>query len=279
MELVDVFPTINDILGAPKFEKTKYCKPPGPNVELPNVVCNTFQGKSLARAVLGTIWDNSPKAKKIHAKSKMPRKPKRKSFFGGSLDGRKLRDSNSTRFIKSEYGSWKGSHNVDRGTYVLGEEVMTTNSVQYDKKFSITQSWRCAPKEIALAHKNDHSIWNGTDLTVYSRARRTEWVDCDKTMKNPNILSYMGYSIRTADYRYTAWFPFDNKKALTLIDSELFEEEVISPLAPHTRNENNDRYEDCSAFYFLFFVIHFRLFLFFLLLLRHAEDVHCYSLF
>jgi hypothetical protein len=44
------------------------------------------------------------------------------------------------------------------------------------------------------------------------------------------ILSYMGYSLRTSDYRYTAWFPFDNDKATPKIDAELFEEEVSASL-------------------------------------------------
>jgi hypothetical protein len=229
VELIDVFPTINDILGAPKFEKAKYCTSPKEGIELPHVVCNTFQGKSLARAVLGTVWDHSPKAKKLNAKSKQPRKSKKKSFFGGSIDGRRLRDVNSTRVQKHEYGAWKGSNYIDRGTYGSNAGVMTTNSVQYDKKFSVTQSWRCAPVDLALANKNSHKVWNHTDFTHYSMKRASPWVDCDKNINKPGvILSYMGYSLRTSDYRYTAWFPFDNDKATPKIDAELFEEEVIA---------------------------------------------------
>jgi hypothetical protein len=225
VELIDVFPTINDILGAPKFEKSKHCKAPGNNVDFPYVVCNTFQGKSLARAILGNVWDHSPKAKKLNAKSKQPRKSKKRSFFGGSIDGRRLRDSNFTR--KHEYGSWKGSNYIDRGNYGSIDGALTTNSVQYEKKFSITQSWRCAEIGLGLANKNSHKVWNGTDPTSYSMRRDSPWIDCDKTINKPNeILSYMGYSIRTSDYRYTAWFPFDNTKAMPRIDAELFEEEV-----------------------------------------------------
>ena len=42
----------------------------------------------------------------------------------------------------------------------------------------------------------------------------------------PVIFSVMGYSIRTAKYRYTAWFFYSWTLALPILDVDPFEEEV-----------------------------------------------------
>lgn len=48
VELLDIYPTINDILKAP-YDKSNICKE--------GTVCNTLQGKSLANLVLGNDWN------------------------------------------------------------------------------------------------------------------------------------------------------------------------------------------------------------------------------
>ena len=129
---------------------------------------------------------------------------------------------------KNEYGMWKGRSGntlIDRGTFLDGP--LTTNSVKYNRNFSITQSWRCSPKIIALNNRNDPVKLNAT-RTVSSRVvgRTSAWVDCDKSKYSPQTISIMGYSIRTWEFRYTAWFHYDWDKALPILDQPLFEEEV-----------------------------------------------------
>jgi hypothetical protein len=55
VELLDIYPTINDILGAPYDEK---------NICIPGTVCSKLQGKSLANLVLGKDWNIKKKKKK-----------------------------------------------------------------------------------------------------------------------------------------------------------------------------------------------------------------------
>jgi hypothetical protein len=234
VELIDVFPTINDILVAPKFDKAKYCKPPnppgpktGPAIDLPYVVCNPLQGKSLARAVLGSVWDQSAMAGRMNSRTKKSRK----SGFFNFLTGREralLSLNSSSPMKKNEYGVWKGRSGktlIDRGVFLDGP--LTTNSVIYNRNFSITQSWRCSPKIIALTNRNDPVKLNATRTVSFRAASRmSAWVDCDKNKYSPHTLSIMGYSIRTREFRYTAWFHYDWIKALPLLHRPLFEEEV-----------------------------------------------------
>lgn len=234
VELIDIFPTINDILVAPKFDKAKYCKPPNPpgsetspSIDLPYVVCNPLQGKSLARAVLGSVWDQSAMAGKINSKTKKSRKNGFFNFFTGRERSLSLLDT-PPPMKKNEYGVWKGRSGktfIDRGVFLDGP--LTTNSVTYNRNFSITQSWRCSPKSIALNNRNDPVKLNATRTVSYRAvSRRSAWVDCDKKKYSPDTLSIMGYSIRTREFRYTAWFHFNWDKALPILDVPLFEEEV-----------------------------------------------------
>ena len=252
MELIDIFPTINDILVAPKFDKSKYCKAPSPKVHLPDVVCNPLQGKSLARAVLGTVWDESALAWKINSRSKKNKKKGFLNLFGGDRK-RNLRLSNYSSppmimMKKNEYGAWKGKGGVhtviDRGI-ISTTEPLTTNSVKFTRDFSITQSWRCSPREIAINNRNNPLKLNVTKTVSFRpEDRNSMWVDCDKSKYSPTILSIMGYSIRTRDFRYTAWYHYDWHKALPKLDDPLFEEEVRS---------------FCFLFYFIlfYFILHF----------------------
>ena len=234
VELIDIFPTINDILVAPKFDKAKYCKPPnppghktGPAINLPYVVCNPLQGKSLARAVLGSVWDQSAMPGKMNSRTKKSRKNGLFNFLTGRERGLLLLNLSSP-MKKKEYGVWKGRSGqtlIDRGVFLDGP--LTTNSVMYNRNFSITQSWRCSPKIIALNNRNDPAKLNATRTVSFKAAsRRSAWVDCDKSKFSPFTMSIMGYSIRTREFRYTAWFHYDWNNALPILDKPLFEEEV-----------------------------------------------------
>jgi hypothetical protein len=65
-----------------------------------------------------------------------------------------------------------------------------------------------------------------------TKAKRpfSKWFDCDKTL-DPDAndeISVMGYSFRYTDFRYNAWFFYDRKLCLPLLDEPLYDEEVCS---------------------------------------------------
>lgn len=183
--------------------------------------------------MLGTVWDESAVAWKLNSRSKKNKKKGFFNLFGGDRRNLILSNNYSSPIIKkSEYGVWKGKGGVhtviDRGV-LSTTEPLTTNSVKYNRDFSITQSWRCSPREIAVRNRNNPSKLNVTKTVSFKpQDRNSMWVDCDKSKYSPNILSIMGYSIRTRDFRYTAWYNYDWYKALPKLDEPLFEEEVKS---------------------------------------------------
>lgn len=226
VELIDIFPTVNDILLPPKYNYGKHCKAPGRNVQLPDAVCNSLQGKSLVRAVLGDVWDKSPVGKKVIAAQKASRKPKMKSKFSLEMWSRILINGNGTHINTGDYGKWRGSVNTDRGSFATGS-ALDTNSVVFDRAFSITQCWRCSPKDAATKFRNTNLSMSGSYASSDNKVERlSSWGECDRTSKNPDLLYVMGYSMRTQDYRYTAWFHYDRDRALPITDMPLFEEEV-----------------------------------------------------
>jgi hypothetical protein len=68
---------------------------------------------------------------------------------------------------------------IDKGTMIKKKfkgYVVTTNSVVYNRKFSISQSWRCSPRHVAIDNNNANVRKNNR-----TRTRTSQWVDCDKT--------------------------------------------------------------------------------------------------
>ena len=213
-----MFPTLNDIMSAPKFDKTKYCKPAGTIMALPNAVCLPLQGKSLAGAVLGDVWEQSAKAMRI--RSKKTGKKQNKSYFG--IKNRRVQEMNTTLNMVHTVSHRGGV--IDRGVFSV-ESPQTTNSVRYKREFAISQSWRCSPHDIAVANKNQPITRSSGNVTDRPR-RESQWVTCDKMLIEKNVLSIMGYSMRTKDFRYTAWYFYNQILALPIVDATPFEEEV-----------------------------------------------------
>ena len=58
VELLDIYPTLNDILGAPLDDEV-ICKPPSDKIDPTGDIfkCLPLQGKSLASVVLGRGWE------------------------------------------------------------------------------------------------------------------------------------------------------------------------------------------------------------------------------
>ena len=94
------------------------------------------------------------------------------------------------------------------------------NMPKLDMTFALSQSWRCA----FINQVKKSSDWykkGGKGTRPISK-----WFDCDKTRNPDNEVAVMGYSMRTPDFRYTAWFHYNRKLCLPILDVAPFDEEV-----------------------------------------------------
>ena len=168
VELLDIFPTINDLSGAPYVE-SEVCKMYEPK-EIHK--CLPLQGKSLAKVVLGDNWGSQTTR----------HRPLRSKLRGAPMN-------------------------------------LTTSNLEpmpsLERDFAISQSWRCA------TISSLQSAWNGPGVP---------WKDCSRddnyNEKGRNETSIMGYSMRTSDFRYTAWVPFNRSIMAASWDQPLFDEEL-----------------------------------------------------
>lgn len=172
VELIDIFPTVNDLLGIP-FSRKKTYNNKGSRYTRKFV---PLQGKSLAPIVLGHNY------------------------------------------------RYKSPHNPDNDYRGLGATVQTAPSDPskmpvLNQTFAISQVWKCVP--IPQLHFDPRT------LTDPGRRRDRVWVDCDALTPNKNDeISAMGYSMRTREWRYTAWVHFDRKRFIPLWDEPIMVEEL-----------------------------------------------------
>jgi hypothetical protein len=86
------------------------------------------------------------------------------------------------------------------------------------RHFAISQQWRCA------FHSRLH-LDPRRDTMVDPKERI--WFDCDINNSTTTAeLSVMGYSMRTEDFRYTAWIHFDRMLLIPRWEDPLFAEEL-----------------------------------------------------
>jgi hypothetical protein len=192
VELVDLYPTIIDLLVVPYNYKAVY--------EAPRMkYLRRFQpleGRSLAPMVLGKNYFGKNKSL-IHP-------PPSKLRHQGSL--------------------------TTAETNKLIESCVDINKCGYlSKSFAISQMWKCAKKDRIHLDARSKPLNPGMRM----------WADCD--MNNLEIkseLSLMGYSMRTIDFRYTAWIPFNRKTLTPEWQKMLYAEELYD----HRREQLGDDY-------------------------------------
>lgn len=157
VELIDIFPTVNDLTQAP-FDREKLCTK--------DVVCKELQGKSLAPVVLGDLWAKS--------------------------------------------GGQGVANNEMHGTL---------DSILLPRNFSISQVWKCVNQDQYIAAKKL--------AATKVRTRANIWRDCDRGKADPNEISAMGYSLRTNDFRYTAWLRMNRETMVPYWDMLPLEEDLF----------------------------------------------------
>lgn len=174
VELIDVFPTINDLTQAP-YNQQALCKN--------GVACKTLQGKTLAPVVLGDVWTK-------HTSKSV------------------LKDATP----------------------------LAIEAIALPRDFSLTQVWRCVNQEQYTAAKKL--------MVTGAKTRPKIWTECDRDKDSPNEISAMGYSMRTKDFRYTAWLRMDRKKMQPMWDSPPLEEDLFDhrneTLADFTHRETRN---------------------------------------
>jgi hypothetical protein len=162
---VDVFATVNDILGV-TFDKNKVYEG---DKYIP------LQGKSLAPVVLG------------------------KELYG--------------KYFPAKVGTVQYRTAARNGSSVVGE-VMP----MLQHNFAISQVTRCAKKDKIPKDSTPQLDMQAASVgTVAGASRRRPprpnwliWTDCDMNKKDdPAEVSLMGYSLRTPDYKYIAYFHFN----------------------------------------------------------------------
>lgn len=98
--------------------------------------------------------------------------------------------------------------------------LKTLDMLSIEDSFAISQSWRCAPKDKLLQQMN-----------ATHRHFTNAWFECNKAETPQGKLkqvSVLGYSMRTANYRYTAWYHYDRDTALPLLEMPPFAEEFYN---------------------------------------------------
>lgn len=151
--------------------------------------CKVLQGKSLAPVVLGKkIWD--------------------KNFKGMKREG-DAADANRQAF-------WADGDRMPRMKQVI----------------AISQAIRCAPKsmipEQPLHRTHFMPLQKGQKPTT--RIQRSHiWNDCDTGKKKvpDDELSLMGYSMRTPEYRYTAYFYYNRTTERPDLEQLPYEQELF----------------------------------------------------
>ena len=195
VELLDIYPTVLDLLQADS-KRDMICG-------RKNTLCRHLQGKSLAPLVLGRPL---PLANRM-----------------------------SAQYMTSSMAT---PHDINGGK----------------ERFAITQTWRCSYKSMEKEAKQSahypqeegiqgavrefFHLGNGASSTADADAgkgdtqkrrplRYSNWKDCDKNnVMQDTVLSVMGYSMRSNDFRYTSWYHWHKAKMVPRLDTPLYAEEL-----------------------------------------------------
>lgn len=199
VESVDVYATLNELLGLQHPRESVCGVPPH------NWVCRPLDGKSLVPVVLGTVetassTSTAPAAGTAGAAA----------LRGSATPPRQLRNkpASTTSMLASLMGK------KPREPYTIPSGPLAMGKFAHD--FAISQVIRCAPlsripKQETAPHRH-HSTDKGEQH--HNAPRSAMWNDCDTKKHNPNEMSLLGYSMRTLEYRYTAYYPYNRTTQL-----------------------------------------------------------------
>jgi hypothetical protein len=150
-----------------------------------------------------------------------------KKTQGKSLVPIILGDENS---IDHGASSRKGSKKVNTNTRswnAHGLDPLDPHAALMNQDFAISQSWRCIRKAQLIKEPE----------SAYERNFFSNWFECNvDTKDHENEVSVMGYSLRTAHFRYNAWMHFERTNNIPHFDVPIFAEELYDHRETTTAN-------------------------------------------
>lgn len=251
VELVDVYPTVIDLLQAPFINRKKVCKTEANSGNLMRCIHN--QGKSLAPVILGpNVWSSTrqkvnakqsallgaTEGQHLRLKSRTPVATSRKlesllDFMGKNSNVPEKPADNTVvatlRDVMEKYGFGAisgatpssvpnsqpgGKTNAFRAPmrnkWKSQTDISNVNEIVLSSDFALSQMWRCASEKQVMQMEEPYTgKLRGSQKHAMSK---NFWNDCDMTPPKQGEIqdfSVMGYSMRTLNYRYTAWVRFN----------------------------------------------------------------------
>jgi hypothetical protein len=167
----------------------------------------------------GNGGSNHHKARKGGGTEKKEKKEKKAAAASSS---RRLTafdsDADSDSESKSAYTETEPTSHSRQLLGGTGEVTMK----KFEHDFAISQVIRCAPlsrvpkRETALhlqqVHEKEGKSSSSSSSSSAGGAHQTRhamWNDCDTRVHKADEMSLLGYSMRTLDYRYTAYYPYN----------------------------------------------------------------------
>jgi hypothetical protein len=224
VESVDVYATLNELLRLPAKRESVCGTPPS------HWACRPLDGKSLASVVLGVPApapsSGTESGAQSAAKDSASASTAKLAAGSGATHGKAKRAHH--RQLASSSGSKQNLRRsgTERSTSVdapnatgfittLPEGPVTMPRFAHD--FAISQVIRCAPLDripnrATAPHRQQHSAESkGLQADGGHAQRSVMWNDCETRKPNDQEMSLLGYSMRTLEYRYTAYYPYDRK--------------------------------------------------------------------
>ena len=202
VELLDLYPTIMDLVAPPFDEKINVCDH--------GDTCLPVQGKSLANVILGD--DQADRIEEIYIKRSRGLRPDRVPVETSKK--RRQRRNNGESF--------------DRPEWVQLGIINNTEIYDLRRNFAISQTWRCGNRaQIMKAIERHKQFVDVADAMHYQR-NSALWTACDQVNVQPqtlkNEITAMGYTMRTPYFRYVVWVEFDkyHMKPVHLMNSSSF---------------------------------------------------------
>ena len=214
-----MYATLNELLRLPK-KREDACQ---------GFTCRPLDGKSLVPVVLGTPAE-TPAAAAVAPAAGEPA-PAISAAAARSLRGVPARELSSKKSSSSK-SAGKSSKSKPLLT-VLPSGTLEMGKFAHD--FAISQVIRCAPRDRIpnpqTAPHRHHVVLENKEPNHAPAARSAIWNDCETRKNNPNEVSLLGYSMRTQEYRYTAYYPYNRTTQRPELanggDTVPFEEELF----------------------------------------------------
>lgn len=193
VESVDIYPTINELLKLP-VPRISTCKD--------GWQCKPLDGKSLAEVVLGRPV----------------------SYFLSKNNSNN--NNNGLKMINKLIGFKLPSSSSSLSDHLGDANHLVPSMPKFEHDFAISQVIRCAPvNQIPMRMEVVHNKTKGEYHQI--GPRKAIWNDCGNIHQhNPKEMSLLGYSMRTLEYRYTAYYPYPRNIGRPNISSIPYEEEL-----------------------------------------------------